>query len=156
MATTLSGFPIADGPNPSDAQLASAASLQLQKLLAAPDRVHHLHLASNDSSDGVVVLPAAAVRLLGEALAEMAKGNGVTLLPVHSELTTQQAAEVLHVSRPFLVEQLERGLIPYRKVGTHRRILLADLLAYKETMDRNRLQTLEELTAQAQELGMGY
>jgi excisionase family DNA binding protein len=62
----------------------------------------------------------------------------------------------LNVSRPFLVEQLEKNVIPYRKVGTHRRILFKDLMQYKEAMDRNRLKAPDELTAQAQELGIGY
>ena len=86
----------------------------------------------------------------------MAKGNAVTLIPVHAELTTQQAAQTLNVSRPFLIEQLEKGVIPYRKVGTHRRVMFKDLMEYKQTMDHNRLYALGELSAIDQELGLGY
>jgi excisionase family DNA binding protein len=86
----------------------------------------------------------------------MAKGNAVTLIPVHAELTTQQAAKILNVSRPFLIEQLEKSVIPYRKVGTHRRVMFKDLMEYKQTMDHNRLNALEELSAIDQELGLGY
>jgi len=105
---------------------------------------------------GEIVLPASAVRLLISLLSEMAAGNAVTLIPIHAELTTQQAADLLGVSRPFLIKQMQDGLIPFRKVGTHRRILFKDVMKYKHQIDVQRLKTLCQLTDQAQELNMGY
>ncbi|MBI1374501.1 MAG: helix-turn-helix domain-containing protein [Phycisphaera sp.] len=106
--------------------------------------------------DDPIVLPAAAVQLLIALLTEMAEGNAVTLYPIHAELTTQQAADLLGVSRPFLIKQLDGKKIPFHKVGTHRRILFKDLMKFKQQIDRKRLKALEELAAQGQELDMGY
>lgn len=103
-----------------------------------------------------ITVPVSALRLLVDILAQMAEGNAVTIMPIHAELTTQQAADFLNVSRPYLVGLLERNELPYRKVGSHRRILAKELLEYRaSTLIRSR-QTLDELTRQAQDLKMGY
>jgi excisionase family DNA binding protein len=103
-----------------------------------------------------LLLPATAVRLLLDLLTEMAAGNAITLIPVHAQLTTQQAADVLNVSRPFLVSLLEQGKIPHVKVGTHRRILFEDLMRYKKEIDRERQKALDELIRESEKLNIGY
>ena len=78
------------------------------------------------------------------------------LIPLHKEITTQEAADILGVSRPYIVKLLEQGDIPYRKLKRHRRIRFEDLMIYKERSDREMERALDELAAEAQELGMGY
>jgi excisionase family DNA binding protein len=103
-----------------------------------------------------VELPASAVRLLVRLLSEMAAGNAVTLIPVHAELTTQQAADLLGVSRPFVIKQIESGKLPHRRIGTHRRVMFKDLMDFKRRIDADRANTLEELAAESQKLNLGY
>lgn len=137
-------------PTAEEAELARASSRQLARFLR-----QDLSVRIGDT-DEQVVLPASAVRLLIDLLSTMAEGNAVTLIPIHAELTTQQAADLLGVSRPFLVKQLEDGVVPYRKVGTHRRVMFSDLMAYKRSMTESRSAALEQLTSDGQALEMGY
>lgn len=105
-----------------------------------------------NAPDEPVVLPAAVIKLLGGLLAELAKGNAVTLMAHHAQLTTQQAADLLNVSRPFLVDLLESGQLPYYKTGTHRRVRFADLMIYKQRRDAESEMALRELATVSQDM----
>lgn len=106
--------------------------------------------------DDEIEVPVSALRMLVDILANMAEGNAVSIMPIHAELTTQQAADFLSVSRPFLVGLVERGLLRHHKVGTHRRIYFQDLLDYRKQSMVQSKAALDALAEQAQKLGMGY
>jgi excisionase family DNA binding protein len=157
MAVALPGSLEPVIPTAEAAKAAEASLRDLARCRAAHGlRQASLSLELDNGQRASVPIPAPVLELLQGILMQMAQGNAVTLVPVHAELTTQQAAELLSVSRPFLIERLTQGEIPFRKVGTHRRIRLSDLLAYKHAIDQQRAAALDELAAQAQELGMGY
>lgn len=140
-------------PSESEVLLAQESSRRLAALLDKKS-AYRLQLLQEGQPSEVLAVPAPAMQLLAQILAEMAHGNTVTLTPVQEELTTQQAAALLQVSRPFVVQLLENGTIPFRKVGTRRRVRLRDVMAYKRDLYEKRLQTLDELTAYDQALGL--
>jgi excisionase family DNA binding protein len=109
-----------------------------------------------DDSKKVLEIPKKAVILLFTILDNMADGKSITLLPSDAEISTQQAADILNVSRPHVVSLLNKGEIPYTKVGTHRRIHLNDILAYDKKLQKNRNSKLNFLAKQAQDLNLGY
>ena len=99
-------------------------------------------------------IPGSVFGVLVRAVREMERGNGVTIIPVHAELTTQQAAELLNVSRPYLVRLLKEGEMPFHQVGRHRRVRVEDLLAYKEKRDSQRRHLLKKMVEEGQEAGL--
>lgn len=140
-------------PTENEVRLAEISAPRLIAMLRQRRKKVKLRLGD---SDEVITVPAVAVELLKDILNEMAAGNAVTLLPVHAELTTQEAADLLNVSRPYLVRLLEDGKIPFHKAGTHRRILASDLMTYRQKQEADQAAALQELTEEAQELGLGY
>ncbi len=108
-------------------------------------------------SGETVELPRSVHDVLIRAVRELAQGNAVTVIPLHAELTTQQAADLLNVSRPYLIGLLDHGTLPYaRTAGNHRRLRLADVLTYKRAQDIERRAALDEMSAEAERLGLRY
>ena len=140
-------------PSEADAVLAKETSRVLASHIRNSDPME-LRISDDPSPDGMVKLPLSAARMLVRILEEMARGNAVTLIPVHAELTTQEAAEMLNISRPSLIQLLDEGKIDYRRVGTHRRVRFEGLMKYKRAAEAARRAALEELAAYDRELGI--
>lgn len=121
-----------------------------QKILSAKSKAK---LMVNNQD---VELSPAVTKILAKTLSYIAKGKTVVVTSEPTEFSTQQAADFLKVSRPFLVKLLETGEIPFRKVGKHRRVRFEDIISYKQKIDEKRLKVLEKLAEQAQELDLGY
>ncbi len=139
-------------PSPEEALLARQLSRALEGLHA--DHALRVLVAGSGEDMAPLELPPVAIELLMEILKQTAEGNAVSLTPVKPEITTQQAAELLNVSRPFVIGLIEKGTLPARMVGTHRRLLLSDVLAYKAETKAKSLEALREMVALSQEMGL--
>ncbi len=137
-----------------DSELAGRALVSVRRALAE----HH----GEDGPVSLIVegekaplaVPRQAIDLLVKILANIAAGQSVSIVPQHAELTTQQAAEILNVSRPFLVKLLDEGKIEFKRVGTHRRIRADSLLQYKHDDDARGRTEVAELIQLGQEMGL--
>jgi excisionase family DNA binding protein len=139
-------------PTEQEIKLACESSRTLSSFLARGEPVR-LHVEGMGNVE--VELPPSAFRVIVELLSSMAQGRAVTLVPIEAELTTQQAADFLGVSRKFLIDQLlEKNKIPFRKVGSHRRILFGHLTAYKQENEAKRLEAIDAMVAHDQKLGL--
>jgi excisionase family DNA binding protein len=147
--SALAEKPDAVLPTAKETELAQEASRAL-----AATQTAELRVRLDDGKE--LILPKSATRLIHYLLMQMAHGNAMTLIPIHAELTTQEAADYLNVSRPHLIRILEQKRIPYHMVGTHRRIRFEDLEAYRKDFESRRRAAMDELAKQAQELRMGY
>ena len=113
-----------------------------------------VQIVETGDSPTILDLPAAAATVLRAVLKEMAEGRAVTVVPIEAEITTGEAAELLHVSRPFVVGLIDKGLLPARMAGAHRRIRLEDVLAYKHASKAKARKALHQMVAISQALGL--
>ena len=139
-------------PNIQDSEIAREATARIVPFVRArkPLKVH----ITEEVNQEPIVLPAGAVAMLKDILEAMAAGHSITMIPQHAELTTVEAADILNVSRPYLIKLLEAGDIPCHKVGRHRRVRLEDIMQYKEGIDRRREAILDQMVTEAEELGL--
>ncbi|MBA1190109.1 helix-turn-helix domain-containing protein [Pseudomonas entomophila] len=135
---------------------ATESSRQIAAFVSTKLETQRIELVDDAQQRQSVELPTFALKLLGDILSELALGNAVEVVPIHAELTTQEGADMLNVSRPHLVKLLDEGQIPHTKTGSHRRIKFTDLMAYKADRNKASQAAMEELAAQAQALDMGY
>lgn len=143
-------------PSAKDIALARESGRALSAALRTRAETQQIDFHDAKGSVHAVRVPTSALRLLLDVLTEIGQGNAVSIIPIHAELTTQEAADLLNVSRPFLVQLLEQGDMPFHKTGTHRRVRYQDVIAYKKRIDAERRTALEQLAAEGQALGMGY
>lgn len=140
-------------PDAEAADLARASAQELNRLLSERPEADRARVTL-DGRD--LVLPRQALALLRDLLADMAQGHAVTIVPTHAELSTQQAADMLNVSRPHLIKLLEAGDIPFTKTGSHRRIRYQDVMARKQAQLAGSRRLLAELAERAQADDLGY
>lgn len=143
---------IPDLPSDEEVELARETGRKIAAVIGQGDAAQ---LCVHDGDDRFVI-PMRAMKLLAEILNQMAQGNAFALLPVGLMLTTQQAADLMNVSRPYFVKLLEEGEIPFTKTGRHRRVKHEDLVAYMREIDAESRKAVAALTKQGQELDMGY
>lgn len=142
-------------PLEKEVEAAVQGQRELASLLSTKFETQRIDIFDKEDKPHTLVLPTSALRLLVDILGELAIGNAVKVVPVHAELTSQEAADLLNVSRPHLVKMLEEGAIPFTKTGRHRRIRFSDLMAFKQRRDEESQEAMEALAQQAQALGMG-
>jgi len=144
--------------DPDDLTEAQMAHLRehLSQLLKMAESGRGFLRVEREGKQETVPLPSSYLRAFARALAEVAEGRRVAVEPEEQELTTSEAADFLNVSRPYLTRLLKERKIPHRKVGTHRRVQLRDLHAYREQMRVEAEDALQQLADEAQELGIGY
>jgi len=147
--------PVLEKTTKQDQELARSSISQIRRAASAVKLSGFAKIKVQEQRE-FVHIPKKAFHLLVEILVNMSEGKSITLIPSDTEISTQQAADMLNVSRPHIVKLLESEIIPFKKVGTHRRIALKHLIEYEKKLKQTRKQNLDFLAEQAQELNLGY
>ncbi|MBN3896279.1 MAG: helix-turn-helix domain-containing protein [Nostoc sp. NOS(2021)] len=138
---------------PTDSSILTEAEAEAIKQLEQILNPENSQLKLAAANGEEMTIPDSVCCVLRQVVQAMASGKNVSIVTHNPELTTQQAADLLNVSRPYLIKLLEQGELPYIMVGTHRRVKFEDLRKYKQQRDTKRRQLLDELIAESQELG---
>ncbi len=140
---------------PEQLEMLSAAERMLMEALDR-SRAATITVESDDGDVPPIAVPAQVLRVLAKTLGMMARGQTITLVHEQQELSTVEAANFLNVSRPFVIKEIQQGRLPHRMVGTHRRVLFSDLIAYAKKMRDGQQSALEQMAANERELGLDY
>ena len=143
-------------PSPEESLLAKISSQELSGFIETNLDTQSLSITGADGVAHAVKVPVSALRFLVDVLTELGDGNTVKLVPIHAELTTQEGADLLNISRPTFVKLLDEGMIPFTFAGNRRKVKYSDVQVYKEKLKEDRLASLDKLSFLDQELGLGY
>lgn len=143
-------------PSAEEIALAKLSSQELSAVLETSGDVQSFNVVGKDGENHQLHIPANAVKLMIEVLTQLGQGNSVNITPIHAELTTQEAADMLNMSRPSLIKLLDSGELPHTRTGNRRKVAFVDVMRYKRDIDEKRLAALSELSVLDQELNLGY
>ncbi|WP_087019634.1 excisionase family DNA-binding protein [Thaumasiovibrio subtropicus] len=143
-------------PSAEEMALARLSSQELSAVIESSGAAQQISVVDKSGKIHEVTLPASALKMMLEVLTQLGNGNSVNITPIHAELTTQEGADLLNMSRPTFIKLLDTGTIPYSRIGNRRKVQFAAVMAYKQQLEVQRLKTLDELSALDQELDMGY
>lgn len=143
-------------PSAEEIALAKLGSQELSAVLEINGEAQKINVIDKEGKTHEVTIPSSALNMMVEVLTQLGQGNSVSITPIHAELTTQEGADMLNMSRPTFIKLLDSQEIPFSRTGNRRKVAYADLMAYKQRLEQRRLAALDELSALDQEMGMGY
>lgn len=136
--------------------LAKLGSQELSAVIETNGEAQKINVVDKSGKTHEVTIPASALNMMIEMLTQLGQGNSVSITPIHAELTTQEGADMLNMSRPTFIKLLDSQEIPFSRTGNRRKVAFADLMEYKTNLEEQRLASLAELSELDQEMGMGY
>lgn len=143
-------------PSAAEVELAKLGRRQLSAAIEASGEAQRINVIDRSGKAHEIMIPSSALNMMIEVLTQLSQGNSVRITPVHVELTTQEGADMLNMSRPTFIKLLDSNEIPFSHSGNRRKVSYADIMEYKSRQQTNRLAALEELSASDQDLDMGY
>ena len=142
--------------SPEEIALAKLSSQELSAIIESNGAVQKINVVDKLGLNHEMTLPASALMMMVEVLTQLGNGNAVNITPIHAELTTQEGADMLNMSRPTFIKLLDGEVIPFSRTGNRRKVPFSALVEYKQKMEESRIETLNELSELDQEIDMGY